>query len=166
MTKLEILNDAVHIDASIVAQGLGFEPSFVQTMIRKGEITSLCERGVDEDAGRHRLTFFHKNRRFRLRRSATTRNRAQAWRVSGGTGAIGSRSYRNRGDEVDGTEGKEAPAICRERTAKLAAGLSGSLGINRPPVPSPNRVESRSRVSLKRHRHPGGSFPSPPSGKA
>jgi hypothetical protein len=31
MTKLEILNDAVHIDASIVAQHLGFEPSFVQT---------------------------------------------------------------------------------------------------------------------------------------
>jgi Family of unknown function (DUF6522) len=52
MTKLEILNDAVHIDASIVAQGLGFEPSFVQTMMREGEITSLCERGVDEDAGR------------------------------------------------------------------------------------------------------------------
>jgi Family of unknown function (DUF6522) len=52
MTKLEILNDAVHIDASIVAQGLGFEPSFVQTMMREGEITSLCERSVDEDAGR------------------------------------------------------------------------------------------------------------------
>ena len=66
MTKLEILNDAVHIDASIVAQGLGFEPSFVQTMMREGEITSLCERGVDEDAGRHRLTFFHKSRRFRI----------------------------------------------------------------------------------------------------
>ena len=66
MTKLEILNDAVHIDASIVAQGLGVEPSFVQTMMREGEITSLCERGADEDAGRHRLTFFHKSRRFRI----------------------------------------------------------------------------------------------------
>lgn len=66
MTKLEILNDAVHIDASIVAQALGFEPSFVQTMMREGEITSLCERGVDADAGRHRLTFFHKSRRFRI----------------------------------------------------------------------------------------------------
>src|ERR1700674_4244943 len=66
MTKLEILNDAVHIDSSIVAQGLGFEPSFVHTMMREGEITSLCERGVDEDAGRYRLTFFHKSRRFRI----------------------------------------------------------------------------------------------------
>jgi hypothetical protein len=66
MTKLEILNDAVHIDASIVAQGLGFEPSFVQTMMREGEITSLCERGVDEERGGHQLTFFHKSRRFRI----------------------------------------------------------------------------------------------------
>ena len=51
MTKLEILNDAVHIDASIVAQGFGFEPSFIHTMMREGEIPSLCERGVDEDWG-------------------------------------------------------------------------------------------------------------------
>ena len=64
VAKLEILNDAVHIDASIVAQGLGFEPSFVPTMMSEGEITSLCERGVDEDAGRNRLTFFHESRRF------------------------------------------------------------------------------------------------------
>jgi Family of unknown function (DUF6522) len=35
-------------------------------MIRNGEITSLCERGVNEDAGRYRLTFFHKSRRVRL----------------------------------------------------------------------------------------------------
>jgi len=35
-------------------------------MMRKGEITSLCERGMNEDAGRYRLTFFHKSRRFRL----------------------------------------------------------------------------------------------------
>ena len=26
----------------------------------------LCERGVDEHAGRYRMTFFHENRRFRL----------------------------------------------------------------------------------------------------
>jgi hypothetical protein len=41
MTKLEILNDAVHIDASIVAQGLGFEPSFVQTMINRSNHRNL-----------------------------------------------------------------------------------------------------------------------------
>ena len=34
--------------------------------MRKGETTSLSERGVNEDAGRYRLTFFHNSRRFRL----------------------------------------------------------------------------------------------------
>jgi Family of unknown function (DUF6522) len=29
-------------------------------------ITSLCERGIDADRGRHRLTFFSEHRRFRL----------------------------------------------------------------------------------------------------
>jgi hypothetical protein len=29
-------------------------------------ITSLCERGVGEDDGRWRVTFFHESRRFRL----------------------------------------------------------------------------------------------------
>ena len=32
----------------------------------KEKITVLCERGVDEDAGRYRMTFFHENQRFRL----------------------------------------------------------------------------------------------------
>ena len=31
-----------------------------------GKIESLCERGLDEDAGRYRLTFFYESRRFRL----------------------------------------------------------------------------------------------------
>jgi Family of unknown function (DUF6522) len=34
--------------------------------MREGKITVLCERGVNEDAGRYRLTFFYENRRFRL----------------------------------------------------------------------------------------------------
>jgi hypothetical protein len=71
MSKIEIEDGAMHIEAPIVAQGLELEPSLVQAMMRKGEITSLCERGVNEDAGRYRLTFFHKNRRFRLIVDAT-----------------------------------------------------------------------------------------------
>ena len=34
--------------------------------MREGKITVLCERGVDKDAGRYRMMFFHENRRFRL----------------------------------------------------------------------------------------------------
>ena len=66
MSKIEIGQGSSHIEASVIAQGLALEPSRVQAMMRKGEITSLCERGVNEDAGRYRLTFFHKSRRFRL----------------------------------------------------------------------------------------------------
>ena len=66
MSKIEIGLGSLHINASVIAQGLALEPSLVQAMMRKGEITSLCERGMNEDAGRYRLTFFHKSRRFRL----------------------------------------------------------------------------------------------------
>ena len=66
MSKIEIGLGSLLINASVIAQGLALEPSRVQAMMRKGEITSLCERGVNEDAGRYRLTFFHKSRRFRL----------------------------------------------------------------------------------------------------
>ncbi len=54
------------VDADIVAQGLGIDPADVLAAMRQGRITSLCERGVEEDAGRSRLTFFHGTRRLRL----------------------------------------------------------------------------------------------------
>ena len=44
MSKNEIELGTMHIEASIVAQGLELEPSLVQAMMRKGEITSLCEK--------------------------------------------------------------------------------------------------------------------------
>ena len=47
-------------------EGSNLEPSLVQVRMREGKITVLCERDVDEDAGRYRMTFFHENRRFRL----------------------------------------------------------------------------------------------------
>jgi hypothetical protein len=34
--------------------------------MREGTITSRCERGIDSDAGRYRLTFFYENARCRL----------------------------------------------------------------------------------------------------
>jgi hypothetical protein len=50
MSKIEIGLGSLHINASTIAQGLALKPSRVQAMMRKGEIPSLCERGV-------RLTF-------------------------------------------------------------------------------------------------------------
>jgi Family of unknown function (DUF6522) len=84
MSQIAIRDGAIKIDASIVAQGLGREPSLVQAMMRKGEITGLCERGVNEDAGRYRLTFFHTSRRFRV--------------IVDGTGTIIQRSIIKLGD--------------------------------------------------------------------
>ena len=66
MKPIKFDNDDIQIDAAIVAEGLGLAPSLLQEEMRAGRITSLAERGVDDDAGRHRLTFFSSHRRFRV----------------------------------------------------------------------------------------------------
>ncbi|WP_246233380.1 DUF6522 family protein [Aurantimonas aggregata] len=66
MPRIEFEDGAIQVDAAIVGEGLGIEPSLVQAQMREGIITSLCERGADEDDGRYRLTFFSASRRFRL----------------------------------------------------------------------------------------------------
>jgi hypothetical protein len=54
------------LDASVIAEGLGLDPARVLEAMRERRITSLCERGVGEDAGCSRLTFFFGRRRMRL----------------------------------------------------------------------------------------------------
>ncbi len=66
MAVVEFEQGTLSIDAHVIGRGLNVEPSLVQGQMREGKITVLCERGVNEDAGRHRLTFFYKNRRFRV----------------------------------------------------------------------------------------------------
>ena len=66
MNTIAFEQGAFSIDADIVAAGLGIEPALVQPLMRDGKITSVCERGAGEDAGRYRLTFFHANRAFHL----------------------------------------------------------------------------------------------------
>jgi hypothetical protein len=66
MALVEFEDGAIQVDVAVVAKGLGIEPPLVQEGMREGRITSLCERGVDEDQGRYRVTFFSENRRFRL----------------------------------------------------------------------------------------------------
>jgi len=63
---IDFEHGALTIDAAVIGRGLNVEPSLVPVRMREGRITVLCERGYDRDAGRHRLTFFYKNRRFRL----------------------------------------------------------------------------------------------------
>jgi hypothetical protein len=66
MAMIEVEKGGFRIDARIVGEGLGIEASLVPARMREGAITSLCERGVDKDAGRYRLTFFHRGMRLRL----------------------------------------------------------------------------------------------------
>ena len=66
MAIVEFGEGTLRIDAGVIGRGLNVEPSLVQVRMRERKITVLCEHGVDEDAGRYRLTFFYKNRRFRL----------------------------------------------------------------------------------------------------
>jgi hypothetical protein len=66
MTPIEFDDGAVRIDATIVANGLGITAALLLERMRDGRITSLCEKGVDEDSGRFRLTFFSENCRLSL----------------------------------------------------------------------------------------------------
>ncbi len=54
------------VDAAILADALGLDAASVLPAMRERRITSLFERGIDEDAGRNRLTFRYARRRLRL----------------------------------------------------------------------------------------------------
>lgn len=66
MAMIEFQEGGIQIDATVVAEGLKIEPELLLERIRDGKITTLYERGVDEDEGRHRLTFSSDQRRFRI----------------------------------------------------------------------------------------------------
>ena len=66
MTSLEIEDGTVHIDAKIVAEAFGIAPERLMELMRQGKVTSLSERGIDKDAGNHRLTFYCDTRRLRI----------------------------------------------------------------------------------------------------
>ena len=84
MKPIEFENGTVEIDASVGADGLGIALPLLQKQMRAGKITSQSERGIDDDSGRYRLTFFSEHRRFRV--------------VVDADGAIVQRSTVNFGD--------------------------------------------------------------------
>ena len=63
---IEIHDDTFVVDAALVGELLQLPASRVQELMRSGKITSACERGADEHAGKFRLSFFYGNRRARL----------------------------------------------------------------------------------------------------
>lgn len=66
MTRIETGEGGFTVDAGILAEAFELPERDVQRLMAEGAITSRCEEGVDEDAGRWRLTFFHAGRALRL----------------------------------------------------------------------------------------------------
>jgi hypothetical protein len=56
----------IAIDAALVAPHLGLDVDSFRALMGDGAISVLCERGVGDDAGRYRATFYHHGARARL----------------------------------------------------------------------------------------------------
>ena len=57
---------AIEIDAALVAPRLGLTVAEFRQLMEQRRITVLCERGVGEDFGRYRASFYYGDRRVRL----------------------------------------------------------------------------------------------------
>lgn len=64
--RVEFSADGIVIDAALVGPLFNIAPADVQELMRNGEITSLCEAGIDDHEGEFRLSFFFGGRRVRL----------------------------------------------------------------------------------------------------
>lgn len=64
--KIDLTQPNPTIDATDLAAVFDLDPAEVLQLMREGAITSRFETGVDEDAGSHRLTFWHGLRRVRF----------------------------------------------------------------------------------------------------
>ena len=66
MTRVETNQDGFVVEAELVSDAFNLKPDEVQPLMRSGEITSICETGIDQDAGSSRLTFHYRDRAVRF----------------------------------------------------------------------------------------------------
>lgn len=66
MADVERDGEGFVVAAELLGAALRLEAADVPGLLRAGEISSRCEEGVGDDAGRWRLTFGHGQRRLRL----------------------------------------------------------------------------------------------------
>lgn len=64
--KIDLTQASPTIEAVDLAKSLDLKPQDVIELMRSGAITSLYEKGADEDAGSHRLTFWYLDVRVRF----------------------------------------------------------------------------------------------------
>ncbi len=61
-SAISIADGEITIDAELLASKLGLSAAALKAEMRKGSIDSVAEAGIDEDAGRTRLTFRYRTR--------------------------------------------------------------------------------------------------------
>ncbi len=66
MAQVALEQGGISVDAALIAEAFRIRPQTVLDRIRAGQITTVSERGIDEDAGRFRLTFILGSGRLRL----------------------------------------------------------------------------------------------------
>lgn len=66
MSVVATTPEGFEVDALVIASAFGLDEATLRDKMRAGEITSLCETGVDDDAGRYRFTFRYGGRALRL----------------------------------------------------------------------------------------------------
>ncbi|WP_313350067.1 DUF6522 family protein [Paracoccus sp. (in: a-proteobacteria)] len=66
MTKINLTDQGFVVEAQELASAFGLEPEQVPGLMRENRITTRCETGEGDDAGRHRLTFFFEAQALRL----------------------------------------------------------------------------------------------------
>lgn len=66
MSQISVSAEGFVVDAELLGSVFGVAPETIPAEMRNGDITSRCETGVDEDAGKSRLTFYRAGRALRL----------------------------------------------------------------------------------------------------
>jgi len=65
-TTVLVGDDQITIDAEVLAPKLGLTVEALKDNMSNGIVTSVAETGIDEDAGRTRLTFRYRARVWRV----------------------------------------------------------------------------------------------------
>lgn len=66
MIRIDVESGDIEIEADVVAKGLKRDVASLREDMRSGKVTCLYERGIDEDEGRVRITFFSDTGQYRL----------------------------------------------------------------------------------------------------
>ena len=61
-SAITIADGEITVDAELLAPKLGLSAEALKAEMRKGTVSSVAETGIDEDAGRTRVTFRYRTR--------------------------------------------------------------------------------------------------------